>query len=77
MEYKFRITYCTVLKGTEVAKEVVFCYFDLRAARKNYKAILLGLYRRKDLEGFRICLNRYRDEGWENGIHFEVEENGR
>ena len=46
--HKFRVTYCLRVDGKE--NETTFLYHDLRAARRNYKSILLELYRKRDLD---------------------------
>ncbi len=51
--------------------EFEFLYPKLSQARQNYKAILLGLYKKKDLRGFSICLNRCRDVKWREAIFQE------
>jgi hypothetical protein len=58
--------------GKTKATEFEFRYATLEMARSNYKAILLGLYRRKDLQGFSICLNRCRDRKWSHAIYKEI-----
>ena len=68
--HKFRVTYCLRVDGKE--NETTFLYHDLRAARRNYKSILLELYRKRDLDGFCICLNRFRDRKWRHPIHREA-----
>ena len=77
-DFKFRIT-CKMhfpaqqeVKPTIVREsEFEFRYATLEKARKNYKAILLGLYKKKELVGFAICLNRCRDRKWSKAIFKE------
>jgi hypothetical protein len=77
-EYKYRISCkmnypanATLSAGKTKASEFEFRYPTMEQARKNYKAILLGLYKKKDLEGFSICLNRLRDRKWSKPIYKE------
>jgi hypothetical protein len=51
--------------------EFEFRYQQLGAARANYKAILLSLYRKKDVMSFSICLNRCKDRKWSHAIFKE------
>jgi hypothetical protein len=72
VDYKFRIS-CRMHYGAKPSmREFEFQYKTLRQARKNYKAILLDLYRKKGLIAFVICLNRCRDPKWETAIFEEI-----
>lgn len=66
--FKFRISYRLWLRGDAVLHAGEFCYFDLVAARRCYRDILLGLYRGREVVGFEICLNRVADVSWVSGI---------
>ena len=70
--YKFRISCKTENRKKAKVSEFEFYYLSLEQARKNYKAILLGLYKRKDVAGFTIVLNRCRDRKWSRAIFKEV-----
>jgi hypothetical protein len=70
-EYRFRIS-CRISSPTKPkVTEFEFAYVTLTEARRNYKAILLGLYRKRKQAGFSICLNRYRDRKWRHAIFKE------
>jgi hypothetical protein len=70
-DYKFRIT-CKLIEREKLeVSEFEFRYQQLGHARANYKAILLGLYRKKDVLSFSICLNRCRDKKWSHAIFKE------
>jgi hypothetical protein len=71
-DYKFRITCKTNAQAVHKPNEFEFRYLHLSEARKNYKAILLGLYRKKNVTEFSICLNRCRDRQWTHAIHKET-----
>ncbi len=71
-EYKFRISCKTEIRKKTKGGEFEFYYSSLEQARKNYKAILLGLYKRKDVMGFTIVLNRCVDRKWSRAIFKEV-----
>lgn len=71
-EYKFRISCKMQLRAKETGSEFEFRYSLLSEAKQNYKAILLGLYRRKDIKSFSICLNRCKDQKWRHAIHKET-----
>lgn len=70
-DYKFRISCKMNLRVPSGVTEFEFRYQLLSEARENYKAILLGLYRKKDVASFTICLNRCRDQKWRHAIHKE------
>jgi hypothetical protein len=70
-DFKFRITCKISLAAQPKDSEFEFRYTSLAQARKNYKAILLGLYRKKDVLGFCICLNRCNDSRWTKAIFEE------
>jgi hypothetical protein len=70
-DYKFRISCKMTAQAKPKATEFEFHYPSLTLARKNYKAILLGLYRNRGLTGFSICLNRTRDRKWAHPIFVE------
>lgn len=72
VDYKFRISCRMDYPAQTKPKEFEFQYPSLEQARKNYKAILLGLYKKKDLAGFSICLNRSRDRKWSAAIFEEI-----
>ena len=71
-DYKFRISCKLKLRENPGGSEFEFRYLLLSEARENYKAILLGLYRRKGVASFTICLNRCRDRSWRHAIHKET-----
>jgi hypothetical protein len=71
-EYKFRISCKLKLRDHAADSEFEFRYHLLGEAREKYKTILHGLYRRRDVIAFSICLNRCRDHLWRHAIHKEI-----
>ena len=69
--YKFRISCRVELREPGESSEFEFKYQLLSEAKANYKSILLGLYRKKDVVGFSICLNRTSDKKWGQAIFRE------
>ncbi len=67
--FKFRISYRVLEKGATEERSIEFLYRTFKEARKNYKSIILGLYRLRKVRAYRICLNRTRDRRWENPIY--------
>ena len=72
VEYKFRISCRMNYDAEPRVREFEFQYERLREARKNYKAILLELYKKKEVIGFTICLNRCDDVKWSRAIFEEA-----
>lgn len=70
-EYKFRVSCKLRYNEIHSMREFEFQYPSLEQARKNYKIILLGLYKNKRVLTFSICLNRVRDKKWINAIFNE------
>jgi hypothetical protein len=71
--YKFRVSIRTTMHGLDKATEASFRYNDLVLATKGYKAMLLDLYRKKNVKSFAICLNRCTDPKWSNPIYKETD----
>ena len=72
VDYKFRISCRMRYETKPEMREFEFQYETLRMARRNYKAILLDLYKKKGLLGFEICLNRSKDNKWCHSIFEEM-----
>ena len=63
--FKFRVSYRLMERGASKERSIEFLYKNFKEARKNYKSILLSLYRNRSLVGYKICLNRTRDQPWQ------------
>lgn len=46
-------------------------YPSFAKARRNYKSILLQMYRNKELQKWEVCLNRTRHDEWQSPIFYE------
>ena len=77
-KFKFTVTFKAKMRGLTKPKETSFSYYDLVAARKCYRNILLAFYRRKDVISFTICLSHYGAMTWQKPIFLEaVNDNGQ
>lgn len=70
-DYRFRVSCKLKYTERQAMREFEFHYSNLELARKNYKVILLSLYKNRSVLTFSICLNRSRDAHWINAIYQE------
>lgn len=66
--FKFRITCRVIESGAKKERCIEFLYTGFEEARRNYKSILLDLYKGRGPVSYRICLNRVKDDRWTNAI---------
>ncbi len=68
---KFRVSYRVNEPRLGHLKSEDYAFPSFAKAKRNYKAIVLQLYRAKHLKRWEVCLNRTSHGEWQSPIFYE------